>query len=145
MKVRITKRRRQSDTEDMVLGWVKRYGSLQSLQQKVRISKCASPDMMRDCVIWKAITDGAEFQDVVVVRDSELFDVLSPRRAEMLEHLMGNEVDSIRTLAAALHRNYKNVYDDLVALSRYGLVDLVPRGRALRPCAPASRIEIALD
>jgi predicted transcriptional regulator len=44
-----------------------------------------------------------------------------------------------------LHRNYKNVYDDMTALSKYGLVDLSPSGRALRPSAAASRIEISFD
>jgi predicted transcriptional regulator len=145
MKVRIVKRRKPSDTEDMVKAWEKRYGTLQSLQQKVKITKCASPEMMVDYVIWKALSEGGEFQDVVVVKDAEIFGTLSPRRAELLEYIMGNDVDSIRTLAAALHRNYKNVYDDLLALAKFGLVDLVPHGRALRPCAPAFRIEIAID
>jgi len=95
--------------------------------------------------MWKNLSQGAEFEDIIIVRDSDIFETLSPRRVELLEFLMNNEVRSIRTLSEALHRNYKNVYDDMIALSKYGLVDLSPSGRALRPSAAASRIEITFD
>jgi hypothetical protein len=129
----------------MVEAWEARYGSLASLQQKIQISKCASPEMMGDYVLWKNLAGGAEFLDLVVLRDSDMFGTLSPRRAELLEYLLRNNVGSIRNLASALHRNYKNVYDDLLALAKYELVELIPEGRSLRPAAAASRINIALD
>lgn len=145
MKIKIVKRWRQKDIDDLLAGWTSKYGSLQSLQHKVQISKCASPGQMGDYVLWKNLSQGAEFQDSVIITDPDIFEALSPKRAELLEHLMNNEVRSIRHLATALRRNYKNVYDDLLALSKFGLVDLAPSGRALRPSAPASRIEISLD
>ncbi|MFO7619030.1 MAG: hypothetical protein R6W91_05185 [Thermoplasmata archaeon] len=145
MKVKIVKRWKPSEIEGMALAWEKKYGTLLSLQQKVLISKCTSPEQMGDYIMWKHLSQGAEFQDIIIVKDPDIFETLSPKRVEILEHLMGNEAKSIRHLANALHRNYKNVYDDLIALSKYGLVDLSPSGRSLKPSAAASRIEISLD
>jgi len=145
MKIKIFKRRKPTDIEYMLASLAKKYGSLNSLQQRVQISKCESPEQMADYIIWRNLSQGAEFQDTVVVRDSDIFEVMTPKRMELLEHLMKNDAASIRTLAAALHRNYKNTYDDLRALSRYDLVDLDPHGRSLRPAASARSIEIVLD
>ncbi len=145
MKIKIFKRRKPTDIEYMLASLAKKYGSMNSLQQRVQISKCESPEQMADYIIWRNLSQGAEFQDTVVVRDSDIFEVMTPKRMELLEHLMKNDVASIRALAAALHRNYKNTYDDLRALSRYDLVDLDPHGRSLRPAAPARSIEIVID
>ena len=144
MKIKILKRRKPADVEQILSMFTKRYGSINSLQQRVQISKCSSPEQMADFIVWKHLAQGAEFQDIVIVKDPEIFDVLTPKRMELLEHLMNNEVRSIRTLSVALHRNYKNTYDDLRSLSRYGLLDLAPNGRSVRPTAPASRIEVVL-
>ncbi len=145
MKIKINKSWKSADVGDLVSALARKYGTLQSLQQKVSISKCTSPEQMGDFVMWKNLSQGAEFQDIIVISDPEIFETLSPKRVELLEYLMNNEVGSIRQLATSLKRNYKNIYDDLVALSKYGLVDLTPAGRALKPTAPASRIEIAFE
>jgi hypothetical protein len=145
MKIRISKRWRTGDIEDLLASFARKYGTLQSLQQKVSISKCNSPEQMGDFVMWKNLSLGAEFQDLLIINDTEIFETLSPKRVEMLEYLMNNEVKSIRHLSTSLKRNYKNVYDDLLALSKYGLVDLTPSGRSLKPAAAASRIEISFD
>ncbi|HAR96920.1 MAG TPA: hypothetical protein DCR97_13325 [Deltaproteobacteria bacterium] len=145
MKIRITKRRKSADIEGLMAAWEKKYGSQVSLHQKLLISKCTSPELMTDYVLWNSLSQGAEFQDIIVVKDPDIFEVLTPKRMEILEHLMGNEPASIRSLAGAIHRNYKNTYDDLTALARYGLIDIVPRGRSSRPSAAASKIEITFD
>ncbi len=145
MKIRISKRWKPGDISDLVTSFGRKYGTLQSLQQKVSISKCDSPEQMSDFIVWKHLSQGAEFQDIIIISDTEIFETLSPKRVEMLEYLMSNDVTSIRHLSTSLKRNYKNVYDDLVALSKYGLVDLTPSGRSLKPAAAASRIEISFD
>ena len=139
------KRRKSTDIEDMFRAWEKRYGTLVSLHQKILISKCTSPEQMTDYVMWQHLSKGAEFQDIIILKDSDIFEVLSPKRVELLEYVMQNEAKSIRTLATALHRNYKNVYDDLHALSKYELIDLTEHGRSLKPSSAATRIEIILD
>ncbi|MCK5024551.1 MAG: hypothetical protein KAR56_02930, partial [Thermoplasmata archaeon] len=119
MKVRIIKKRKKTDIQDMIKKWEKKYGSLASLNQKVLISKCTSPERMSEYVLWKYLSQGAGFQDNIIVEDADVFEVLSPRRAELLEYLMNNEIPSIKKLADNLQRNYKNVYDDLQALAKY--------------------------
>lgn len=100
---------------------------------------------MSDYVLWQNLSQGAEFQDIIIMKDPDIFDTLSPKRMELLEYIFQNDVQSIRTLATALHRNYKNVYDDLKALSKYELIDLTEQGRCLKPSAAATKIEINLD
>jgi len=142
MKVRIVKKRKKSDIRDLIDDWEKQYGKLSSLNQKVLISKCSSPEKMTDYVLWKYLSLGTNFNDVIVVEDPYVFEVLSPKRAELLEYLMNNEVESIKKLADLLHRNYKNVYDDLRALSKYDMVELREAGRSLKPCSIISHLEV---
>ena len=145
MKVKIMKKRNKADIQDMIKKWEKEYGTLSSLNQKVLISKCTSPEKMDDYVLWKYLSQGAEFQDNIVVEDTGVFEVLSPRRAELLEYLTNNDIPSIKNLADSLRRNYKNVYDDLQALAKYDLVELTESGRSLKPCSVVTNIEINFE
>lgn len=145
MKVRITKQRKRTDIEDIIQEGKRKYGSFDSLQHRVKISKCSVPEQMNDYIIWKYIRAGAELRESVVFENADLFDVLSPKRAELLAYLVEHEVSSIRELANKLHRNYKNVYDDLKALSKYGLVELVEKGRAIKPRCPVSHIDMSFE
>jgi hypothetical protein len=142
MKVKIIKKKKKTEIQDMIRDWEENYGSLASLNQKVLISKCASPEKMSEYVLWKYLSQGAEFQDNIVVEDADVFEVLSPRRAELLEYLIKHDVPSIKKLADKLHRNYKNVYDDLQALAKYDLVELRQSGRSLRPCSTITHLEV---
>jgi len=142
MKVNIIKKRKKSDIQNLIKDWEKTYGSITSLNQKVLISKCSSPERMSDYVLWKYLSQGAEFEDNITVEDVNVFEVLSPRRVELLEYLMNHEIASMRKLADNLHRNYKNVYDDLQALSKYGLVELRESGRSLKPCSIITNLEV---
>ncbi len=54
---------------------------------------------------------------------------LSPRRLELLRHVRQHGATSVRGLAAALERDYKNVHQDVAALELAGL--LVRDGRKL--------------
>lgn len=145
MRIRIVKKRKKSEIRDMIGDWERKYGSISSLNQKVLISKCASPEKMCDYVLWKYLSQGAGFQDIMVVEDAEVFEVLSPRRVEMLEYLARNETPSIKRLAERLHRNYKNVYDDLRSLAKYELVELRTEGRALKPFSVISSLEVIFE
>ena len=53
----------------------------------------------------------------------------SPRRLELLRHVRQHGAASVRGLAAALGRDYKNVHQDVAALELAGL--LVRDGRKL--------------
>jgi len=145
MKVRIVKQKNRADIEDLIREGKEKYGSFDSLQHKVQISKCSVPGVMNDYVIWKYLSAGAELTESIVFTNTDLFDVLSPKRAELLMYLANNEVDSIRDLAKKSHRNYKNVYDDLKALTKFELVELKGRGRALKPCCSVTQIDVDFE
>ena len=145
MKISVVKIRKPSEIQDLMDKWKKEYGSIDSLHQKVMISKCSSPGKMSDYILWEHLKSGAKFQENAVFETAEVFDFLSPRRAELLEYLGNNEVSSIRELSNKLKRNYKNVYDDLKALSRFELVELQERGRAIKPCCSTSIITIDFE
>lgn len=145
MKISVVKKRKQSEIKDLMEKWKDKYGSMDSLHQKVMISKCSSPSKMNDYILWEYLKSGAKLQETAVFETAEVFDFLSPRRAELLEYLGNNEVSSIRELSNKLKRNYKNVYDDLKALSKYELVELQEKGRALKPCCSTSIISINFE
>jgi len=52
-----------------------------------------------------------------------LFKYLSPKRFELLQHLREAGPLSIRKLATALHRDYKNVHTDVKDLLYVGLIE----------------------
>ena len=49
--------------------------------------------------------------------------ILTPKRLEILRHLHRNPTVSIRALAGALGRDYRNVHLDVTALVEAGLID----------------------
>jgi Predicted transcriptional regulator len=53
---------------------------------------------------------------------SSLFSALSPKRMELLKVLRHNGPLSIRKLASNVHRDYKNVYDDVKHLCKLELI-----------------------
>ena len=142
MEINITKKRKQSYIDDLIKKYKKSYGSFDSLQSKVRISKCSSPQELNDYIVWKYLSSGAGFRESVILQNADVFNVLSPRRAEILEYLANNEVKSIRELANKLKRNYKNVYDDVNALAKYEFVELREEGRALKPICGVSDFNV---
>jgi len=67
-------------------------------------------------------------------------ETLSPRRVELLRHVRQHGAASMRELAASLHRDYKNVHDDVCALEAGGL--LVREGRRLT--APWNEVQASI-
>ena len=48
--------------------------------------------------------------------------VLTPKRLDLLKYIRHNEVQNINVLAINLHRDYRNVYNDVKELTKFGLV-----------------------
>ena len=145
MIVKISKTMGKKDSESLSHEWEEEFGSLDSLQHKVMISKCSDPKLMDVYIQWKYISSGAELQEAVIFENAELFDVLTPRRVELLELVSNNDFMSVRDLASKTKRNYKNVYDDLKSLARYELIELKGRGRAMKPYCKISNINISFE
>jgi predicted transcriptional regulator len=51
-----------------------------------------------------------------------LLTALTPKRLDLLRYVRHHKVNNIRALATDLRRNYKNVHNDVEALSKLGLL-----------------------
>ena len=69
-----------------------------------------------------------------------MLETLSPRRLELLRHVRQHGAASVRELATALERDYKNVHQDVIALESGGL--LVRDGRRLT--APWNEVQASI-
>ncbi len=75
----------------------------------------------------------------------ETFDIyltLTPKRMELLDYINTKEPISVKELALGLERDYKNIYDDVLALSKYNLVDLQKVGRNKTPITRVDYIQV---
>jgi len=81
---------------------------------------------------------------VVFVDPVDVQRILTPKRLEMIEELMSEDVEvgSIRELAEVLERNPSEVHEDVHTLEEYGIVELLEEGRAKRPVVPYDDINI---
>ncbi len=122
------------------------YGSFEALKHRVRMEGCSIPHAVEDLVLWKALEDpDTVVETYLTYQGPAIFADLTPRRLELLQRLVSKTYPSIRKLAGAAERDYKNVYDDLMALQRWGLVELVRQGRNLRPTSRVAEVRLVLD
>jgi len=91
---------------------------------------------------YKGYEEGGEL-DYIVEEIRELHSrelaVLTSKRMELLDYLANTRVESINELARKVKRDVKNVYEDLVALQRLGLLVLKRRGK--RNIVPETMVE----
>lgn len=105
----------------------------------------SSADMGKRFVdAWRRAERGEKFSEThVTFLDFEsMLSALSPRRLELLRHLRQHGAESVRELAAALGRDYKNVHQDVAALQAAGL--LLRDGRRLVAPWDELRANVAL-
>ena len=91
---------------------------------------------------WNRAAAGEQVNEthVTFLALQSMLDTLTPKRLELLRHLHQHGADSVRSLATALERDYKNVYEDVAVLESAGLI--VREGRKLT--APWSEIQATL-
>ncbi len=92
---------------------------------------------------WRRVERGERVSEThVTFLDLESMQaMLSPRRLELLRHVRQHGAASVRGLAAALKRDYKNVHQDVAALEAAGL--LVREGRRL--AAPWDEVQASVS
>ena len=78
---------------------------------------------------------------------SELFDLLSEQRIELLEAIATHEPDSISAASDLVGRDYKTVHSQLSQLAELGVIDWADAdpGTAKQPQFPYDGLEIDLD
>ncbi len=124
-----------------------KHGALEKLKERVQTGKATFQERI-DLDRWKhhaASGSGSDevirVQKAVVFHDPILFfKFLSPERVRILDRLRtGEPVGSLHELADRLGRDPKNVYEDVKALEKRGLVRIERRNR--RRAIPHARIE----
>lgn len=128
-----------------------KYGSSKALRQHVKnhphdtMAKLALHDLneYKDDDPSKVIRETRE----IIIPDSAI-DQLTVQRLQLLLTIKGlmDTAPSVRALARAVHRDIKNVSEDIRALSELGLVQVQEsgRGKAHRIFLPGDQIDLRL-
>ena len=84
--------------------------------------------------MWRsAAADGKVETTIGVGSIEELNSLLSPKRMELLRYVAQNPGLSVRALAAALGRDYKNVHTDVTDLEEQRLLERDQDGKLTAP------------
>lgn len=118
------------------------FGSLDRLKQKVSRTGCREPELVDKLKIIECLQKGADYKEEVISHDEKSLSALTPKRIQIMEYVSNNTVGSIQELAQKLNRDYKNVYDDVRALSDNGLIELNKEGKRRVPVLKADNILI---
>jgi len=145
MRVEVAREAGKADVERDVAALGERHGGFDALRQRVFVERCNDPAAVDDYVAWKALREEGILEERTVFSTPDVFRTLTPRRVELLEYLHGNEVPSIKELAAKLRRDYKNTYDDLIALEQWGLVSLRREGKNQRPVTLVTSLRVSWE
>lgn len=89
---------------------------------------------------------GEEVPYVVNFEDrTQLRQLLTNRRMELLEVVMDHSPESIRVLADRLERDVHDVHDDLYLLAEYDIIHFEQDGRAKRPYVPYDTVRLEVE
>jgi predicted transcriptional regulator len=123
-----------------------KYGSIDALHQRLQVEKCRNPEQVDDYMIWQALKeDDVKVTEKIVLKNLDIYLMMSPKRMELLDYLAKHSIKSIKILAKELKRDYKNVYDDIKAMEKFELVELVNEGKNKRPVTKIDSIMMVPD
>jgi len=73
---------------------------------------------------WSRAVAGKKVDEshITFLNVQTMLETLSPRRLDLLKSLRQHGADSVKSLALALHRDYKNVHHDVSVLESAGLI-----------------------
>jgi predicted transcriptional regulator len=142
----------------------KEYGNMDDLFLEIQRESCGNPQKVDDYIIWQAVStfekgetslndtnidstasvkqDLIQFREEILFYTSDFYQVITPKRIELLEYIHKHEPASVKSLALEIDRNYKNVYDDLIALEKFKLIEFIREGKNKRPVSRVTGIEV---
>jgi predicted transcriptional regulator len=80
----------------------------------------------------------------IALDDEALDRVVSPTSLALLRAIVAEEPGSIRATAAAVDRDVKNVHENLMELSRLGVVEFEWDGNARKPRVPYDELAVSV-
>jgi predicted transcriptional regulator len=94
----------------------------------------------------KKILDKEQKENILFMeKQFEHFEALTEKRMQLLRTLTNSKPSSIRALAIMVHRDVKNVFDDLQVLDHMKIIKLVRVGRCTRPVVRRKIIIFSLE
>jgi predicted transcriptional regulator len=133
--------------------YAEKYGSLSLLHEEFAKGRMP-PGTFNDYIKWtnmdhalRAYQEGEDFEyfaEEDLVFNSKEYEMLTPRRIELLDFLALEPVSSINDLAEKHSRDVKNVYNDLKVLEKLGFISLRREDRRLVPELIVYEINILL-
>ncbi len=105
----------------------------------IRVGKVSAEQALQEFgAAWKRAEAGDLRQETVFQFETWglLAKTLTPQRLDLIRHVRSHRITKVAELARALKRDYRNVYDDVAALTEAGLLEKTAEG--LR--APFDRI-----
>lgn len=132
----------EDEVEELKKSIIEEHGSMERLRKNVSRYGCRNPGMVDDYILVDFIEKGADLRYEVINSSPKALASLTPKRVELLSFIKENEVESITELSNKINRDYKNVYDDLRALSSNGIILLEKNGKKQKPVVKAEIIEI---
>ena len=142
----------------------KKYGDMDKLSLDINKDKCQIPEKVDDYLIWKTIKNFEKemrslnenttgtiskknlyYLEEIVFFSSDFYSILTPRRVEILEYVHKKHPKSVKSLAEETKRDYKNVYDDLLAMEKFNLIEFIKVGKNKKPISRLTTLELILD
>ncbi len=129
MKFIIKRTYTEGDAEILRKSIRKKFGRFEKVSKLLKIKKCTDPNIGEAYIYLLAMGNGDKIIEEIVIEDTKIFAALTPKRFEIIEMINKFGPLSIKECAKKLSRNYKNVYDDVFALYRYFILNLVRKGK----------------
>lgn len=96
------------------------------VKRRIQVHVGTAEDMGRRFVdAWRRASHGERVREehLTFVDFKQMLGTLSDERLRLLKEVRREGAASVRELAARLHRDYKNVYDDVERLAAAGLLE----------------------
>ncbi|GAB7020475.1 HVO_A0114 family putative DNA-binding protein [Halostagnicola bangensis] len=111
--------------------------------ETLRITIASAEDAFNEALDAASAAEEGEQSDAVVSFENAkgIRRLLTDRRLELLESLMGKPGESITELSNRLDRSYSVVHDDVEVLAENGIVKFRQEGQSKQPFVPYETIE----
>nr|AAZ32524.1 hypothetical protein [uncultured euryarchaeote Alv-FOS4] len=122
----------------------RKYGRFEKVKALLASKGCASPGIGEAYLIYLCTMNEEPIEEEVIIKDKKVFNVFSAKRFEMIDYINNHGPLSLKELARKTGRDYKNVYDDIYAMERFLILNVVKSGKEKVPIGKINSIEIRI-
>ncbi len=144
MKMTIKREYPREHMEIMKKSIRKKYGRFEKIKKLMSVRGCSIPSIGEAYLIMLTITEGENIEEEIVIEDKKIFNALSAKRVELMEYINTHPPLSLKELSRKSGRDYKNVYDDVFAMERFFVLNVVKLGKEKIPIGKIKNIEISV-